>query len=90
MFHDFQEAVVFARAHAIAMVDLKFRDLAGRWRHVTLPVARFTPGPLHSHQRQRSGRMTPFPGGNFRFSDTGVWCPKPAERCSCFVWRAVS
>src|SRR5512143_1929333 len=46
MFHDFQEAVAFARGHAITMVDLKFCDLAGRWRHVTLPVERFTPGLL--------------------------------------------
>ena len=46
MFHGFQEAVAFARGHALTMVDLKFCDLAGRWRHVTLPVERFTPGLL--------------------------------------------
>jgi glutamine synthetase len=48
MFDSFPQAEAFARDHHVAMVDLKFCDLVGRWRHVTLPAARFTPGLLDS------------------------------------------
>ena len=43
MFNDFSEAQSFVRENAIAMVDLKFCDLWGRWHHVTIPAARFIP-----------------------------------------------
>ncbi len=48
MFRTFEEAQAFTRDRAIAMVDLKFCDLWGRWHHVTLPSARFTPGLMES------------------------------------------
>ncbi len=41
--HCFEEAAAFARERRVTIVDLKFCDLAGRWRHVTLPAERFTP-----------------------------------------------
>lgn len=41
MFQDFEQAAAFIRDQRIAMVDLKFCDLWGRWRHVTLPARRF-------------------------------------------------
>ena len=43
MFERFDEAAAYVRQHGVTMVDLKFCDLAGRWRHVTLPAERFTP-----------------------------------------------
>jgi glutamine synthetase len=48
MFQTLDEAVAFIRHKSVAMVDLKFCDLWGRWRHVTLPAARFNPGLLES------------------------------------------
>jgi glutamine synthetase len=41
MFQALDEAVAFIRHKSVAMVDLKFCDLWGRWRHVTLPSGRF-------------------------------------------------
>jgi glutamine synthetase len=48
MFQTLDEAAAFIRHKSVAMVDLKFCDLWGRWRHVTLPAARFGPGLLES------------------------------------------
>jgi glutamine synthetase len=48
MFQTLDEATAFIRHKSVAMVDLKFCDLWGRWRHVTLPAARFNPGLLES------------------------------------------
>jgi len=48
MFKTFDEAAGFIRHKTVAMVDLKFCDLWGRWRHVTLPAARFSPSLLES------------------------------------------
>jgi glutamine synthetase len=42
MFERFDEAAAYVRERAVAMVDLKFCDLWGRWRHVTLPASQFT------------------------------------------------
>jgi glutamine synthetase len=39
----FDDAAAYVRDRRVAMVDLKYCDLWGRWHHVTLPVARFTP-----------------------------------------------
>ncbi len=41
MFQALDEAAAFIRHKSVAMVDLKFCDLWGRWRHVTLPAGRF-------------------------------------------------
>ena len=43
MFSSFEEATGFIESNSIAMVDLKFCDLWGRWHHVTVPAGRFTP-----------------------------------------------
>ncbi len=43
MFSDFDQAAAFVRDRSIAMVDLKYCDLWGRWHHVTLPAPRFVP-----------------------------------------------
>lgn len=48
MFQTLDEATAFIRHKSVAMVDLKFCDLWGRWRHVTLPAARFNSGLLES------------------------------------------
>ncbi|MFP4343420.1 MAG: type I glutamate--ammonia ligase [Anaerolineales bacterium] len=48
MFSTFEEAVEFIERESMAMVDLKFCDLWGRWHHVTLPVSQFTPGLMEN------------------------------------------
>jgi glutamine synthetase len=42
MFQTFEEVESYLKEHGIQMVDLKFCDLWGRWRHITLPSPRFT------------------------------------------------
>lgn len=42
MFHDFNEAAAFISLNSIEQVDLKFCDLWGRWRHVTVSAAGFS------------------------------------------------
>jgi glutamine synthetase len=41
MFHSIDGALRFINDKKVAMIDLKFCDLWGRWRHVTLPAGRF-------------------------------------------------
>ncbi len=41
MFHSIEEATAFIHERDIAMVDLKFSDLWGRWHHVTVPANQF-------------------------------------------------
>ena len=48
MFQTLDEAASFIRHKSVAMVDLKFCDLWGRWRHVTLPAGRFNPSLIES------------------------------------------
>lgn len=43
MFADFDDAAGYVRDHNIRTIDLRFADLWGRWRHVTLPAALFSP-----------------------------------------------
>ncbi len=43
MFNSFREAAHYIKTNAVAMVDLKFCDLWGRWHHVTIPASQFTP-----------------------------------------------
>jgi len=42
MFRAFDEVARHLADHDVRMVDLKFVDLWGRWRHVTIPAAQFT------------------------------------------------
>ncbi len=42
MFKTYEELVKFCKAEDIAMIDFKMTDLMGRWRHLTIPVQRFT------------------------------------------------
>lgn len=48
MFDSYESAAGFINDRNIVMVDLKFCDLPGRWRHVTFPAARFTKDLLES------------------------------------------
>ncbi len=43
MFKDFAAAAEFAQKEGVQMVDLKFSDLWGRWRHVTISISEFVP-----------------------------------------------
>src|SRR5512146_898100 len=42
MFSTFQQAQAFVHENALQMIDLKFSDLWGRWRHVTIPASQCT------------------------------------------------
>ncbi len=42
MFKTIQEALDYCKKNDIKMVDFKMVDLTGRWRHLTLPIDRFT------------------------------------------------
>ncbi len=42
MFKTLEEAQAYCRENGIKMIDFKMIDLMGRWRHLTIPVERFT------------------------------------------------
>ncbi len=42
MFKSFEQAREYCVNHGIQMIDFKMIDLLGRWRHLTIPVGRFT------------------------------------------------
>ncbi|MEG1583822.1 MAG: type I glutamate--ammonia ligase [Anaerovorax sp.] len=42
MFNTFDELKKFCKEKEIKMIDFKMIDLDGRWRHLTIPVGRFT------------------------------------------------
>lgn len=48
MFDDFAAAAAYLSEHNVRIVDLKYCNLWGRWRHVTLSVAEFTPSLMTS------------------------------------------
>ena len=43
MFQTFDEFESYIKEHAVQMIDLKYCDLWGRWRHITLPSTHLTP-----------------------------------------------
>ena len=48
MFKSVGEAQAFCKEKGIKMVDFKMIDLAGRWRHLTIPVERFSQETIDS------------------------------------------
>ena len=46
MFTTLDDSIAFVRERKIVQIDLKFCDLWGRWRHVTLPAASLGPALL--------------------------------------------
>ncbi|MGE5381496.1 MAG: type I glutamate--ammonia ligase [Methylocystaceae bacterium] len=48
MFKTYQEVMSYCQTQGICMIDFKMVDLLGRWRHLTIPVGRFTPKTLTS------------------------------------------
>ena len=48
MFETFEQARRYVDENSIKMIDLKFCDLWGRWRHVTLLESQFTPEFMES------------------------------------------
>jgi len=48
MFRSFEQAHRYVNEQGIQMVDLKLCDLWGRWRHLTVPSARFGPELMES------------------------------------------
>jgi len=46
MFENIEQANEYIHAHEIAMVDLKFCDLWGRWHHLTLSSSQFGPAVM--------------------------------------------
>jgi len=43
MFQTFDQAQAYVAERGVRMIDLKFCDLWGRWRHVTIPARQFNP-----------------------------------------------
>ncbi len=64
MFTNFDQAAAFLRDRRVAMVDLKYCDLWGRWHHVTLPTPRFVPALLE--------RGVGFDGSSVGFKPVGA------------------
>ncbi len=46
MFRSYDEVTTFCSENKIQMIDFKMIDLIGRWRHLGIPVGRFTPDTL--------------------------------------------
>jgi glutamine synthetase len=46
MFSSYEEVTAFCKEKQIQMIDFKMIDLLGRWRHLGIPIGRFTPGIL--------------------------------------------
>lgn len=46
MFKNYEEVLDFCRVKDIQMIDFKMIDLNGRWRHLSIPTARFTADTL--------------------------------------------
>lgn len=46
MFTTYQEVMDYCSQNNIQMIDFKMIDLSGRWRHLSIPTARFTPETL--------------------------------------------
>ena len=46
MFNNLNEAKAFCEENAIKMADFLMVDINGRWRHLTIPIDRFTEGTL--------------------------------------------
>jgi len=46
VFKSYEEVMDFCNEHAVQMIDFKMIDLLGRWRHLSIPTARFTPDTL--------------------------------------------
>jgi len=42
MFNSVAEVQKFIKEYDVKMVDFKMVDLEGRWRHLSIPVERFT------------------------------------------------
>jgi glutamine synthetase len=95
-FAAFDEAAAFLRAREIAMVDLKFCDLWGRWHHVTLPVKRFQPwllergvgfdGSALGFKPVKAGDMLLVPDLEAAFLDP--WCEVPTLSFICQTYEA--
>jgi glutamine synthetase len=88
---DFDQAAAFIKERGIAMVDLKFCDLWGRWHHVTLPARRFTPtllergvgfdGSALGLKSVKAGDMLLVPDLGAAFVDP--WCEAPTLSFLC-------
>ena len=48
MFKTYDEVVKYCKENGIQMIDFKMIDLLGRWRHIGIPVGRFTPAVLEN------------------------------------------
>ncbi len=46
MFKSYDEVTAFCSQKKIQMIDFKMIDLLGRWRHLGIPIGRFTPDTL--------------------------------------------
>lgn len=54
MFQNVQQIQDFIRQNGIAFLDFKMIDLRGRWKHLSIPAARFNEDIMtHGHRLRR-------------------------------------
>jgi glutamine synthetase len=90
-FATIDDAMAFVRDRAIAMVDLRFCDLWGRWHHVSLPARRLSPtllergvgfdGSAMGMRSVKAGDMVLLPDLGAAFVDP--WCEAPTLAFLC-------
>jgi glutamine synthetase len=98
MFSTFDEALYYVNENNIAMIDLKFCGLWGRWHHVTLSSSEFRPSLMQSGvgfdgssiglKSVKSGDMALIPDLSTGFLDP-YW-EVPTLSFICFIVEAVS
>ncbi len=96
MFSTFAEASAFAHERDVQMLDLKFSDLWGRWHHLTLPIAQFTPalmeegvgfdGSAVGLKSVKAGDMVLVPDLSTGFLDP--FCDVPTLSFICYTLEA--
>lgn len=94
MFNTFNDARTYVHEQGFKMIDLKFTDLAGRWRHVTLPVSQFNEqlmrdgvgfdGSSVGLRSLQSGDMVLLPDLTTAFHDTFWELPTLSFICSVY------
>lgn len=83
VFKDYGSLERYCRETGVKMIDFKLVDLAGRWRHVTIPVERLSPGLMENG--------IGFDGSNYGFasveSSDMVFIPDPTTAMMDPFWK---
>lgn len=62
MFQNVQQIQDFIRQNGIAFLDFKMIDLRGRWKHLSIPAARFNEDIMTARHRLRRLELRLCPG----------------------------